>query len=163
MRKELLHDAFTVKRTLPLNNEHTNFNLPTLKLTESFPTYYLCETNNALIAPHGIVMHKGEIMPESVGYAWHGRANRKTFYKKLLLGKVKYVNNSCVVIHNSYYQNYYHWMLEAIPRLFSIKDRLENVSLLVPDNLSSFHHETLACFNLKETIPFSKGRLIWAK
>ncbi len=163
MRKELLYNNFTVTRKLPLNSDAPGFNLPTIKLTESFPTSYLYTINNALVAPHGIVMHKGKIIPESVSYAWKGRASRKTFYKRLFLGKTKYVKNRSIVIHNSYYKNYYHWMLEALPRLFSMRRQINNTTLLIPDNLSSFHHQTLVYFDIKEIFQYPKTKLILAK
>ena len=163
MRKELLYNNCTINRKPPLNSDAQGFNFPTIKLTASLPDSYLYIINNALIAPHGIVMHKRKIVPESVDYAWKGRASRKTFYKRLFLGHVQHVKNSTIVIHNSYYQNYYHWMLEALPRLFSIHKQLDDISLIIPDKLSSFHHETLAYFNLKEIIQYPKTKLIKAE
>lgn len=163
MKKELLYNNFTVSRIPPLNNNECDFYFPTIKLTESFPASHLYTVNNALVAPHGIVMHKGKIIPKSISYAWKGRASRNHFYKKILLARVKYVNNTSIVINNSYYQNYYHWMLEAMPRLFSIQEQTQNASLLIPNELSSFHHETLDYFNLKKIIQYPKTHLIWAK
>jgi capsular polysaccharide biosynthesis protein len=163
MKKELLYNNFTVNRKLPLNSNIPDFYFPTIKLAESFPASYLYTLNNALIAPHGIVMHNNKIIPESISYAWKGRASRKTFYKRLLLGKIKYIKDPTVIIHNSYYKNYYHWMLEALPRLFSIRDRLNTTTLIIPKKLSSFHHETLALFQPKEIITFSEKQAVWAK
>lgn len=163
MNKELLYSNFTITCKPPINADSRDFNFPAIKANETIPATYLYTLKNALIAPHGIVLHKNKIIPESVSYAWKGRASRKTFYKRLLLGKIKHIKNTTVVIHNSYYKNYYHWLLEALPRLFSIRNRIANITLLLPDDLSAFHHETLALFQPKEIITFSPQQLIWAK
>ncbi len=163
MKKELISDEFTVKRNLPLNYEMPGFNLPAIKQEETYPSVYLYKLNNAFVAPHGIVMKCGRIVPASVSYAWRGRASLRTFYKRILLCRVKFINKTSVVFHNSYYRNYYHWLLEIIPRLFSIKKYLKGTALLVPDDIQSFQYEFLELFDSAGIEKFSPGKVVFTK
>lgn len=163
MKKELISDKITVTRKMPLNGNVAGFNLPAIKEQETIPAVYLYQLSNALVASHGIVMSGKEIIPESVSYAWRGRARRRTFYKRLFTGQVEIIKEKAVVFHNSYYKNYYHWLLEMMPRLFSIKKYLDDVVILVPNDIGSFQEEMLSFFPCLGIKKFSVKKVAFAK
>lgn len=65
-------------------------------------------------------------------------------------------------IISAWYGNYYHWMLEALPRLAVLEaSGVEVDGLIVPDPLLAFHRESLelAGVDLARTIPFTGEHL----
>ncbi len=56
-----------------------------------------------------------------------------------------------ILIDNVYSHTYYHWLTEALPRLFLVKDQLQSSTLLLPANHDlKFHQETLQLFKVEK-------------
>jgi hypothetical protein len=163
MQKELLIDEFFLTNKLPLNIEKSDekiFSL--LKSPVKFPAVYLYHLTNAYISPYGMVFKNGLPVNEAIYDAHQNLKNIFTFYKKILRGKVKRTEGNCVVIHNSWYDNYYHWCTEALPRLFVLKNKVKEINLILPVNLKPFHKQTLEYFDLKSITYCHEDELIFS-
>ena len=53
-------------------------------------------------------------------------------------------------------RNYYHWVVDALPRLFILRDRLQNCLVLLPRNARSYMYESVQLFNPKGTLELRK-------
>jgi capsular polysaccharide biosynthesis protein len=73
-----------------------------------------------------------------------------TFLKKILFLRFFRVGEACVVMHNAYYDNYYHFTSEALPRLFLVKERLKDMVVLLPESPPGFIIEYLNFFEFKK-------------
>ena len=123
------------------------------KKTEQAPLY-LFTLNNAYVSPYGAVFKNGKVISQSV-YKSSGLKNWRNFLSfcnKIIRNKVKKIEGNCIVINHSWYQNYYHWMIEIVPRLFLIKDNLSDKKLVIHKSISKFHIDVLSKFNFKEII-----------
>ncbi len=62
-----------------------------------------------------------------------------------------------LVVHHPWSGNYYHWITEAIPRIWKVKKELSSLTLVLPANLLAldFVRESLKCFAFKniEVVP----------
>ncbi|MDJ1504102.1 glycosyltransferase family 61 protein [Xanthocytophaga agilis] len=164
MKKTVVYEAETITRRSPLNyKEISQSEEPFIRLEETLPICYLCELNNTLISPYGIAFKNGHIIQESVYSMFTQNKNALTFYKKLLLGKVKRVSADCVIAHNAYYDNYYHWTTEALPRLFSIREKAPNLTLLIHEKTPRFIDEYLRFFSFREIVRIKDDEIVWAK
>jgi capsular polysaccharide biosynthesis protein len=112
----------------------------------------LVEINNAYVSPFGVVFKNGLVVKESVYSMFSAQKQNLTFYKKILLNKVKNIDGNCLVAHHAYYQNYFHFLLEIMPRMFVLKDKAPQLKLIINSNLPSFAKEYIALFNFKEII-----------
>lgn len=134
---QLLKSATTIKRRLPTNfvEEDSEFYVGELE----YKTYdcWLKLVKNARISSDSIVYQKGSLVNETL-YSdegenyYRGRYLLKKFVtaKKINLDKAtKYL---LVTDYSS--TGHFHWMTEALPRLFCIKDISEEFVLLLPDN-----------------------------
>jgi len=68
-------------------------------------------------------------------------------------GNYKELNpNKTYLIVNHPWFNYYHWMLESIPRIVRFKDTLKELTLILPQSIYSipFVHESLRLFQFKD-------------
>jgi capsular polysaccharide biosynthesis protein len=133
----------------------------TLKKTEQLPLF-LYNLNNAYVSPYGVVFKAGRVIKASI----YKNSNVKiwdnflSFFAKIIKKKVKNIEGDCVVINHSWYQNYYHWMIEITPRLFLIKDDLLNKKIIVHKNISKFHLDVLSKFNFKEIVFIEDNELV---
>jgi capsular polysaccharide biosynthesis protein len=86
-----------------------------------------------------------------------------SFYKKILFNKVRKVQGNCVVVHHSYYQNYYHFLLEILPRLFLVKDQAATLKLIINKNIPSFIREYIELIKFKEIIFIEDTEVIFVE
>jgi capsular polysaccharide biosynthesis protein len=115
---------------------------------------FLFSLCNAYVSPYGVVFKNGMVIKESV-YNSSIKKNWThfiSFCKKITQNKVKKINGDCIVITHSWYDNYYHWMIEIVPRLFLMKDELSNKTLIIHKTLLKFHIDVLSKFNFKEIV-----------
>ena len=69
-----------------------------------------------------------------------------------------------LLIHHTWHNNYYHWLCETLPRLIKVRTKVDQMILLLPseNQLSAFVKDTLAPFNFKGIfyVPAGKGVLV---
>jgi len=162
MRQESLYPALTIRRRPPVNHDDPACDLSFLRREDTCPPGFVCEMRHAFVSPFGIVFRNGRVVRESVyPGSIHGR-NAPTFYKKILLGCFRRIRGQCVVMHNPFYGNYYHWTVEALPRLFSVKDRIRDAKVFLGPDPQPFHAQTLELFSAAgiESIPRSDLALV---
>lgn len=153
MSRTLLYPEQTVHRKLPLNYEEMakgkeQFILP----EENIDATYLVELSHAYVSPFGVVFRNGFVVKDSVYSMFDPRKQWLTFYKKRLLNKVRKVSGDCLVVHHAYYQNYYHFLLEILPRLFVMKERAPALTLIINETLPSFAREYLSLFRFNDIV-----------
>jgi capsular polysaccharide biosynthesis protein len=71
----------------------------------------------------------------------------------------------CLLIHHPFSANYWHWITEAIPRLWAVRDRLESLVLIMPQTLwnKEFVQGTLASFEFKNILFVPSNKSLWVK
>jgi capsular polysaccharide biosynthesis protein len=153
VQKKLLYPAQTIQRKLPVNyaemyESKTSYILPEETISES----YLLEINDAYVSPFGVVFKNGFVVKESVYSMFKPNSFLLSFYKKILLNKVIKVSGNCIIAHHSYYQNYYHFLLEILPRLFVLKHLASTHKLIINKNIPGFVKEYIELFNFKEIL-----------
>ncbi len=164
MEKTEIYPA-TINQT-DSNSFFHNILPPVLKLISQKETKQACiykySLTNAYVSPYGSVFKNGKVIKESI-YKYSNKKKREIFFsfcKKILKNKVRKIDGDCMLIHHSWYQNYYHWMIEIMPRLFLMKDELSDKKLVIHKDLSKFHLDTLKKFNFKEIVFISDDEVI---
>lgn len=146
-----------------------NILTPILKLItlneKKQPPVFLFSLSNAYVSPYGPVFKNGWVVKESVykSSTKNGMFAFLSFCKKILKNKVRKFDGDCIVINHSWYQNYYHWMIEILPRMFLLKDELSDKTLLIHKNISKFHFEVLNKFNFKKILFIEDDEIIKCK
>lgn len=120
------------------------------------------EYNNIYITRSGIGLKNFSLVKDTI-HPW-GYATRYflkyalvnfVFRKTIKLKKEKYI-----LIHNHWSKGYFHWLMEAMHRLWLAKDLLHECILLFPEDYSSpFYNECLEPFGVKRKfiIPKKSG------
>ena len=151
MRSQPLLSPFEVHRKLPVNyNTMAPGKEAFIHAAEYFPAVSLQEINNAYVSPYGVVFKNGRVLHDSVYGMFDPKTQWPTFIKKILTGKTRSFENSLLVAHHAFYENYFHWLCEIMPRIFislkALKD--EKISLLINERIPSFVRQFLDLFNL---------------
>jgi capsular polysaccharide biosynthesis protein len=60
-------------------------------------------------------------------------------------------------------RNYYHWVIDTLPRLFIIKDELNGVELLLPRNARRYMYESVEFFKPKGVLELKKHTYVRTK
>lgn len=121
---------------------------------------YLIELNNAYVSPFGIVYKNGWVVKESVYSMFKPYKQQLSFFKKILSKKVQYIDGNCLVAHNAYYENYFHWLLEIMPRLYVFREQAKDLKLIITDFLlPAFAREFINIFGFKEVVYLKQEEL----
>lgn len=119
------------------------------------PEVRVITLKQAFVTFNGIIMNKGIFPVKDSFYQYTERKNE--FIKKgkeqalhsLLLKKVPYtaIRQSAFVIHQPW-MNFYHWMLESLPRLIQVKKHWNDRVLVIPERTLglSYVRETMTLF-----------------
>jgi capsular polysaccharide biosynthesis protein len=160
--KRKLTEAHEIRRLVPVNFADIEKNT-FLHTTEKVGPGTLYEVANAFISPYGVVFRNGVAMKESfLNHKAGILKSSATFYKKIFTGKVRRVKGRCLVIHNVFYDNYYHWTIECLPRLFCVREEAKSLKLVIPERLLPFHRFYLELFAFQDIIYVKEDELIRA-
>ncbi|MDB5226402.1 MAG: hypothetical protein JWN78_595 [Bacteroidota bacterium] len=163
MKKTLLYPELKVIRDLPPGYEEMHLlKKDFIHLTETIPPVFLVEVDNAYISPFGVVYKHGFVVKESVYSMFNARSFYASFYKKLLLNKIIHIDGKCTIVHNSYFQNYYHWLLEAVPRLYLLKEQAPQLTLILNEDSPGFIKQYVKLFRFKEVVYVNERHLVKA-
>ena len=139
MKQEILYqDSISIK-PLPENIHQNDWGLFEHELQRTIPETKLLQLKNATVNPDSVVFHKNRILPESFPNPNFGfsRLGFRTGIKLLLRNFLVYrshqnIGQDAFWITDIWSKGYFHWITDTLPRLFTIKDRLSNATLLLP-------------------------------
>jgi capsular polysaccharide biosynthesis protein len=90
------------------------------------------------------------LVKESI-YPMHAKTSTTfTFWKKLLFGKTNVENKDIIVLHHPWYENYYHWTTECLPRLIPCLELYPDAYLLLPKKYNNFHLQQLLLLGIQK-------------
>lgn len=162
-KKEIYNSSVNEKEKKPyFHNILPDILNTILKKRQQQSALYLFTIANAYVSPYGVVFKNGKVISQSIYKSSNYKIwnNLLSFWNKRIKNKVRVIQGDCLVICHSWYQNYYHWLIEITPRLFLMKDDLSNKKLIIHENISKFHLEILSKFNFKEIIFINDDELL---
>jgi hypothetical protein len=152
LKKTRILDDYTVIRKLPFfkSSKYLKIFRANLEYVHKKKSF-LFIAKNAYIANYGLVFKRGFFLPTISSQMRMNRFRMFRLYlsciKKILLKKVMWLDKECVVVHNNYASNYYHWLTEIILRLFLIKEELAGKTVILPSLTQKFQSQVLSLFS----------------
>jgi Glycosyltransferase 61 len=135
----ILYQETRSVRQLPVNFSEPDINLFKHELEIPIPATRLLKLNRANVSPSGIIFQGGRVLAESFNYRdefirW---ANVKGMVKFLVqsyafTGKQRMAGPAFWIIDN-WRAAYFHWLLDALPRLYAVRDQLADATLILPE------------------------------
>ncbi len=167
----LCHDSISIRK-LPINFNQADLGLFEHELEKAIPATALLHLEDVTVNPDSRIFRGSKVLPESfpnsrfVDASVGRKAKLKILVKDLLFRHHKRIDRDVFWITDTLSKNYFHWMTDALPRLFTIQGKVKNETLLLPGafvgeeyigfSLKPFFirdvqyiHETFRCKNLK--------------
>ena len=129
-------------------------------------TSRLVHANNVYVTKSGIVFKRFRILKVSIHrYKYLYFTFFKIAVANFLFKKKKALpgDNKYIIIHNLWCRGYYHWICEALPRLWAVKQNLGEYVLLLPKNYEGMHTDTLKTFAFKDILFYPENVIFKVK
>lgn len=125
------------KRKLPVNFSQDHSKLFDLDLERTLPATKLLRFRSVRVSPEGLLFSGKTILPESFAFRRHLQEwKRRSIFKFLatnyLLRRRRRVEKEILWITDYWSTSYFHWLTDALTRLFVVRDRLKDQTLMLP-------------------------------
>ena len=123
----------------------------------------LVQRQNIFITRSGIGMKNFKLLEETIPkYPGKRRHFFKYAFLNFFLRKRIKISGPAIIVHNHWSSGYYHWLIEAVPRLMLAEKLLKESILILPENYPFFTFEILRMFGIKEIllIPVKKNIVV---
>lgn len=164
---QLLHStpALHFQRRLPENirkEDEKIFTDPRF-VFNSIPESNIYLLKNVVVTHAGVVIKNGNVFSPSLIFPEHKSIYGKFFsIKERTMKHKRDIGKRCVLIHDYWSLNSFHWIADALQRLYFVEPFIEpdDVIILPKNGLSRLHHQTLLGF----TNPtYTLGRMEYLK
>ena len=125
------------KRKLPQNFDRAHLNLFHHEFERPIPPSRLLRFENVSASAEGLLFKGAKMLPESFAYAfefdeWKRRSVLKFLVTNHFLRKRRRIETPVLWITDYWSRGYFHWLTDALTRLYVMRDRLDQVTLLLP-------------------------------
>jgi hypothetical protein len=144
-------------RELPVNFNELDMGLFRHELEIRIPATQLLKLHRANISPNGIIFKKGRVLAESFNYRqafiewlnWKGML--KFLVRNYALRRKQRIAGPAFWVIDNWRDAYFHWLLDALPRLYVVRDQLRKGTLLLPEEFrgSPYILPSLAPFTIE--------------
>jgi capsular polysaccharide biosynthesis protein len=129
-------------RRVPVNLEEEDRWLFEHELEKTLPAARLLELRDVWASPDGLLFKGGRILTESFAFPsllkqWRKRSVVKFLARSYLLKKRRTVEQDAVWIVDDWSHGYFHWLADALTRLFVIRHLVPEMVLLLPSRYSA--------------------------
>ena len=145
------------ERKLPVNFNQDHLALFDHELQRAIPQSRLLKFKNIRISSGGLLFNGLGILPESFAFPhhlkeWKLRSFGKFFATNYLLRRRRRVDAEVLWITDYWSKGYFHWLSDALTRLFVVRDRLHELALMLPAEFEEleFVKPSLEAFSVKE-------------
>jgi capsular polysaccharide biosynthesis protein len=144
-----------LRRRLPVNFDPADEKLFQHELERTIPESQLLRFRDVRVSSEGLLFDRWKLLPESFAYAselneWKRRSIARLVAKNYLLRRQRVIDSEALWITDYWSTNYFHWLTDALSRLFLIRDRANKSPLLLPAPYESKDHvkPTLKAFGI---------------
>ncbi|MEX1190557.1 MAG: glycosyltransferase family 61 protein [Brumimicrobium sp.] len=120
------------------------------------------EITNALVTMYGYVLKNGKNIDFFTSPRHRGSIGLKTIFASYLLKEKIKIKGTVVSFTHGWYDNYYHFVTECLPKLYVLKDYLNDSTVAFPKELKRFHKEYLSVLEIKNIVYIDKNQVIVA-
>ncbi|HEX6044433.1 MAG TPA: glycosyltransferase family 61 protein [Pyrinomonadaceae bacterium] len=163
MRRELISPVYAetvARRKLPVNFDREHLALFEGELQRVIPESELLRFRDVLASPEGLLFEGTKILPESFAFPYHlDQWKRRTVLKFLTKNYVfrrrRRIDADALWITNYWSTGYFHWLADALTRLFAVRDRVNDLLLVLPGSYQDLEYvkSSLAVFGV-HTVDF---------
>lgn len=136
-------------RRLPCNFDERDLSLFQHELEHEIPPTYLLRFHDVLVSSEGLLLKGLKLLPESFAYPFELKDWKRSSIAKLLatnyfFRRRRTVDKEIVWVTDYWSRGYFHWLTDALPRLFAMHDRLDQHLLTLPTEFKALDFVTTA-------------------
>ena len=129
--------ASVSKRKLPRNFNQEHLQLFQHELEKNIPQSDLLRFHNVRVSSEGLLFKGLKMLPESFAFPveldeWKRRSVFKFLVTNYLFRKQRKIDREVLWITDYWSKGYFHWLTDALTRLFVVRDRLDQLTLTLP-------------------------------
>jgi len=150
-----LRPETVAKRRWPINLRQDEQSLFSPDLERQIPATSLLKLNDVLVSPEGIIFKQRKILIESFAFPWMWDEWRRDKVLRFLTRnyisrKRSRLDHDALWITDNWSHGYFHWLADALMRLYSVRDLAGDLVLLLPYQYQEleFVHASLKPFGL---------------
>ena len=158
MKPEVLSTIYAetvAKRKLPVNFNQDHWTLFAGELERVIPETQLLRFRDVLASPEGLLFKGRRILPESFAFPYHLDEWRLRSIVKFLATNYAFrrrrkIEREALWITDYWSTAYFHWLTDALSRLFVLRDRARDLLLVLPGKYEKFDvvRSTLTAFGV---------------
>ncbi len=145
------------KRKAPVNLREEDAALFSHEMERDIPATRLLELRGVWASADGFLFKGGRILPESFAFPanraqWKTRSVVKFLAENYLLKKRRRFERAAAWVVDDWSDGYFHWLADALTRLYVIRERLDELVLLLPRKYEGleFVRSSLKPFAIRE-------------
>jgi capsular polysaccharide biosynthesis protein len=146
-----------LRRNLPVNLKPEDRRLFENEFEQRIPATELLVMHDVFASSEGLLFKSRRILPQSFAApflldAWKSKSRIKFLANNYLFKSSRRLEGNAVWIVDEWSGGYYHWVVDTLPRLFAIRERLRDLTLLLPHRLQAleFVGASLRPFELQD-------------
>lgn len=151
LQRQQLYPGEHVVRLWPANIREKDRAFFAKNREYQLPPSWLLHLHEVSLYWDGVAFHGLQLYPETLvlpnrpTHNWRGLLHLHLRLRRHRLA----VDKKYVLIHDAWSESYYHWMVDALPRLLAIRDQLAGKVLLLPETYQqNYHYQTLAALGV---------------
>jgi len=167
MHEDLLIEESIVRRRLPLNLNPDDLHLFSNELEKTIASVKCLRYQNIVGCPNGVLIQSGSLVPESLAIPNMGFFSNLKLYLKCISRNSRPWNSQRfdqpgIWVTDNWSSGYFHWVADALPRLWVMRKYLAEATLLLPGELKDFDYikESLKPFQIKDVIFLDKATTV---
>lgn len=132
-----IYEETVARRKPPANLSQEHLVLFEGEFARTIPACQLLKFENVLISSEGLLFKGTKILPESFAFPYHLEDwRRRTIFKFLARNyafrRRRRIETEALWITNFWSTGYFHWLADALTRLFVVRDRVRDLLLILP-------------------------------
>ncbi len=146
MKREFISPLYAetvARRKLPVNFSPDDLPLFEGELERVIPESKLMMFRGVLASPEGLLFDGTRILPESFAFPYHldqwkRRSVVKFLTRNYVFRKRRSIDVDALWITDYWSTGYFHWLADALTRLFIVRDRVRDLLLVLPQKFQTF-------------------------
>jgi capsular polysaccharide biosynthesis protein len=139
------YEESAAKRRLPLNLNQKDLPLFEGELERVIPATRLLQFPEVLVSPEGLLFKGTQILPESFAFPYHLDEWRSRSVLKFLATNYAFrlrrkIEQEVLWITDYWSTGYFHWLADALTRLFVVRGTLSHAVVLLPGKYEAHEH-----------------------
>lgn len=152
-----LYAETVATRNLPVNFNQDHLSIFKHEIERTIPQIRLLKFRDVRVSSDGLLFAGFKILPESFAFPhhlqqWKLRSVLKFLWTNYFSRRVRHVDNEVLWITDYWSREYFHWIADALSRLFVVRDRLNDLILMLPSGYQDhdYVNSSLKAFGVKD-------------